>query len=84
MIPQTPGADHPVCKIPAWLWMDNEQKNREAAARSRYEAEAGTNTALPSRGYVRWSPAGSLTDEAPAGTAFDTDECEHMAADVAF
>ena len=48
-IPQTPGADHPVWKIATWLWTDNKQKDREAAARARYEAEAGTNTALPSR-----------------------------------
>ena len=84
-IPHTPGADHPVWKIPTWLWIDNEQKYRAAAARSRYKAEAGTNTALPSRGFVRWSPTGSLTHEdiAPTVAALDTYECEQMAADVA-
>ncbi len=56
VIPQTPGADHLVWQAAVQQRIGDEQRNRDEAARARYEAEVGSNGALPSRGFERWSP----------------------------
>ena len=76
LIPQTPGADHPVWQAAVQQRIGDEQRHRDAAARARYEAEVGSNVALPSRGFVRWSPTGSITDEDCASTAAASDNEE--------
>jgi hypothetical protein len=73
VIPQTPGADHPVWQAAVQQRIGDEQRNRDEAARARYEAEVGSNGALPSRGFERWSPTGSISDEDCASTAAASD-----------
>ncbi len=78
VIPQTPGADHPVWQAAVQQRIGDEQRNRDEAARARYEAEAGSNGALPSRGFARWSPTGSITDADCASIAAASDHEESV------
>ena len=58
-------------------WLSNEigreQRGRDDAAAARYEAEAGSNEDLPSRGLVSWSPAGSASEGDVTSTAAASD-----------
>ena len=51
-----------------------EQRARDGAAAARFEAEAGTNEDLPSRGFASWSPAGSASEGDAASTAAASDQ----------
>ena len=59
-------------------WLSNEigreQRAREVAAAARFEAEAGSNEDLPSRGFVSWSPTGSASEGEGASTAAASDQ----------
>ena len=59
-------------------WLSNEigreQRAREVAAAVRFEAEAGSNEELPSRGFVSWSPTGSASVGEAASTEAGSDQ----------
>ncbi len=63
VIPQTPGADHPVWQAAVQQRIGDEQRNREVVS----------NGTPPSREFERWSPTGSISDEACASSAAASD-----------
>ena len=63
-------------------WLDNEvgriQRSRDQAAAVRFAAVAGSNDALPTRGFVSWSPTGSASEAEAASTEAASDQDEDV------